>query len=153
MLIVQNIVLCFPYFWLQSCNCAGLMDFSCTSILYNLLWVVVHNMWERKSCIIGERCSTVVHYTSENVCVKLHILFAYSFCSNHIPFSWISIIVLQMSDDNPYVIPEMDPTMRNQIQQCNWQVVNVTTPANYFHVLRRQVKSWYFPPSWRSQPS
>jgi 2-oxoglutarate dehydrogenase E1 component len=29
--------------------------------------------------------------------------------------------------------------MRNQIQQCNWQVVNVTTPANYFHVLRRQI--------------
>lgn len=45
-----------------------------------------------------------------------------------------------MSDDNPYVIPEMDPTLRKQIQQCNWQVVNVTTPANYFHVLRRQVK-------------
>ncbi|KQJ82296.2 hypothetical protein BRADI_5g08235v3 [Brachypodium distachyon] len=43
-----------------------------------------------------------------------------------------------MSDDNPYVIPEMDPTLRKQIQQCNWQVVNVTTPANYFHVLRRQ---------------
>lgn len=47
---------------------------------------------------------------------------------------------MQMSDDNPYVIPEMDPTLRKQIQQCNWQVVNVTTPANYFHVLRRQVK-------------
>jgi hypothetical protein len=46
-----------------------------------------------------------------------------------------------MSDDNPYVIPEMDPTLRKQIQQCNWQVVNVTTPANYFHVLRRQVKN------------
>ncbi|KAL6652773.1 hypothetical protein ACP70R_011698 [Stipagrostis hirtigluma subsp. patula] len=46
---------------------------------------------------------------------------------------------LQMSDDNPYVIPEMDPTLRKQIQQCNWQVVNVTTPANYFHVLRRQI--------------
>ncbi|GLT89001.1 hypothetical protein SLE2022_070050 [Rubroshorea leprosula] len=46
---------------------------------------------------------------------------------------------LQMSDDDPYVIPEMDPTLRNQIQKCNWQVVNVTTPANYFHVLRRQV--------------
>lgn len=44
-----------------------------------------------------------------------------------------------MSDDNPYVIPEMDPTLRTQIQECNWQVVNVTTPANYFHVLRRQV--------------
>lgn len=46
---------------------------------------------------------------------------------------------LQMSDDNPFVIPEMDPTLRTQIQQCNWQVVNVTTPANYFHVLRRQI--------------
>ncbi|KAE9450982.1 hypothetical protein C3L33_17148, partial [Rhododendron williamsianum] len=45
---------------------------------------------------------------------------------------------LQMSDDNPYVIPEMDPTLRKQIQECNWQVVNATTPANYFHVLRRQ---------------
>ncbi|GLJ06329.1 hypothetical protein SUGI_0036560 [Cryptomeria japonica] len=46
---------------------------------------------------------------------------------------------LQNSDDNPFVIPEMDPTLRTQIQQCNWQVVNVTTPANYFHVLRRQL--------------
>lgn len=46
---------------------------------------------------------------------------------------------LQMSDDNPFVIPEMDPTLRTQIQQCNWQIVNVTTPANYFHVLRRQI--------------
>jgi 2-oxoglutarate dehydrogenase E1 component len=48
-------------------------------------------------------------------------------------------VVMQMSDDNPFVIPEMDPTLRKQIQECNWQVVNVTTPANYFHVLRRQV--------------
>ncbi|CAL9111680.1 unnamed protein product [Musa acuminata var. zebrina] len=46
---------------------------------------------------------------------------------------------LQMSDDNPYVIPEMEPTLRKQIQECNWQIVNVTTPANYFHVLRRQI--------------
>ncbi|CAB4301112.1 unnamed protein product [Prunus armeniaca] len=46
---------------------------------------------------------------------------------------------LQMSDDNPVAIPEMDPTHRKQIQECNWQVVNVTTPANYFHVLRRQL--------------
>ena len=27
-----------------------------------------------------------------------------------------------------------------QVQAANWQVVNVTTPANYFHVLRRQVR-------------
>jgi 2-oxoglutarate dehydrogenase E1 component len=26
-----------------------------------------------------------------------------------------------------------------QIQNANWQVVNCTTPANYFHVLRRQI--------------
>eukprot|EP00897_Mesotaenium_endlicherianum_P004573 jgi/Mesen1/4143/ME000218S03262 len=26
-----------------------------------------------------------------------------------------------------------------QIQNTNWQIVNVTTPANYFHVLRRQI--------------
>ncbi|XP_054785340.1 uncharacterized protein LOC129291823 isoform X1 [Prosopis cineraria] len=46
---------------------------------------------------------------------------------------------LQMSNENPFVIPEMDPNVRKQIQECNWQVVNVTTPANYFHVLRRQI--------------
>ncbi|XP_027364385.1 2-oxoglutarate dehydrogenase, mitochondrial-like [Abrus precatorius] len=46
---------------------------------------------------------------------------------------------LQMADDHPYVIPEMDPTLRTQIQECNWQIVNVTTPANFFHVLRRQI--------------
>ncbi|MBA0600468.1 hypothetical protein Gorai_006655, partial [Gossypium raimondii] len=45
---------------------------------------------------------------------------------------------LQMSDENPYEIPEMDATHRKQIQKCNWQVVNTTTPANYFHVIRRQ---------------
>lgn len=44
-----------------------------------------------------------------------------------------------MADDNPHVIPEMDPTLRKQIQECNLQIVNVTTPANFFHVLRRQV--------------
>jgi 2-oxoglutarate dehydrogenase E1 component len=46
-----------------------------------------------------------------------------------------------MADDHPYIIPEMDPTLRKQIQECNWQIVNVTTPANFFHVLRRQVCS------------
>ncbi|GMN57272.1 hypothetical protein TIFTF001_026374 [Ficus carica] len=46
---------------------------------------------------------------------------------------------LQMSDDDPFIIPEMDPTLCKQIQECNWLAVNVTTPANYFHVLRRQI--------------
>ena len=49
-----------------------------------------------------------------------------------------------MSDDNPFVIPEMDSTLRKQIQECNLQVVNVTTPANYFHVLRRQVSARFW---------
>lgn len=26
-----------------------------------------------------------------------------------------------------------------QTQRTNWQIVNCTTPANYFHVLRRQI--------------
>jgi hypothetical protein len=29
---------------------------------------------------------------------------------------------------------------RMQIQRSNWQIVNISTPANYFHVLRRQLK-------------
>lgn len=33
-----------------------------------------------------------------------------------------------------------------QIQNTNWQVVNCTTPANYFHVLRRQVRRRAAPP-------
>ncbi|EEF33945.1 2-oxoglutarate dehydrogenase, putative [Ricinus communis] len=47
---------------------------------------------------------------------------------------------LMMSDNDPYVGPEMESSVRKRIQKCNWQVVNVTTPANYFHVLRRQVR-------------
>lgn len=42
-------------------------------------------------------------------------------------------------DEDPDVIPEMDRDERTQIQQHNWQVVNCSTPANYFHVLRRQL--------------
>lgn len=47
---------------------------------------------------------------------------------------------LQMCDDDPDVIPDLNPETTTQIQDCNWQVVNASTPANYFHVLRRQVK-------------
>jgi 2-oxoglutarate dehydrogenase E1 component len=53
---------------------------------------------------------------------------------------------LQMSDENPYVVPHIDEMnwfagghLGSQIQKCNWQIVNCTTPVNYFHVLRRQV--------------
>lgn len=46
---------------------------------------------------------------------------------------------LQQSDDDPRVFPKMDHANRMQVQECNWQVANVTTPANYFHLLRRQI--------------
>ena len=46
---------------------------------------------------------------------------------------------LQSCDDDEDVVPPMDVEVRQQIQNINWQVVNASTPANYFHVLRRQV--------------
>ena len=46
---------------------------------------------------------------------------------------------LQAVDDQENVVPPMAEEIRMQIQQTNMQVVNCTTPANYFHVLRRQV--------------
>jgi len=45
---------------------------------------------------------------------------------------------LQSTDDDadqPYSIADADA----QIQMCNWQIVSPTLPANYFHVLRRQL--------------
>jgi 2-oxoglutarate dehydrogenase E1 component len=46
---------------------------------------------------------------------------------------------LQQVEEDPDVIPPMAEEERMQIQHCNWQVVNCTTPANYFHVIRRQL--------------
>ena len=46
---------------------------------------------------------------------------------------------LQQVDEDPDVVPPMEEGERMQIQRTNWQVVNCTTPANYFHVLRRQI--------------
>jgi len=46
---------------------------------------------------------------------------------------------LQLCDDDPEIIPNMAEGQRMQIQSANMQIVNCTLPANYFHVLRRQV--------------
>jgi 2-oxoglutarate dehydrogenase E1 component len=46
---------------------------------------------------------------------------------------------LQLSDSDPTKVPSKDEGDRKQLQHSNWCVVNCTTPANYFHVLRRQV--------------
>ncbi|KAF8073345.1 thiamine diphosphate-binding protein [Lyophyllum atratum] len=45
---------------------------------------------------------------------------------------------LQLCDDHPNVFPTPEKIER-QHQDCNMQVVYPTTPANYFHVLRRQI--------------
>ena len=46
---------------------------------------------------------------------------------------------LQQVDEDPHHIPTLAHDSRMQIQRVNWQVVNCTTPANYFHCLRRQI--------------
>ena len=47
---------------------------------------------------------------------------------------------LQMSNDEPdYFPPENSNFEMQQIHEINWFVCNCTTPANLFHVLRRQV--------------
>jgi 2-oxoglutarate dehydrogenase E1 component len=46
---------------------------------------------------------------------------------------------LQSIDEDSDIVPPLEKNERKQIQQCNMQVVNCTTPANYFHVLRRQL--------------
>jgi len=46
---------------------------------------------------------------------------------------------LQMCDDDPYDVPEINHATQVQVQNTNWQVMNISTPANYFHALRRQI--------------
>jgi len=43
---------------------------------------------------------------------------------------------LQMTNDHPDMLP--DSKTPTQIQESNWQILNCSTPANYFHALRRQ---------------
>lgn len=48
--------------------------------------------------------------------------------------------ILQLSADDPYTIPHEWIKERRQIHHNNIQVVMPTTPANYFHMLRRQIR-------------
>ena len=49
---------------------------------------------------------------------------------------------LQMSSDDPDTIPAQ-PFHKNtnveQLHDINWFVANCSTPANYYHILRRQI--------------
>ncbi|XP_026875831.2 2-oxoglutarate dehydrogenase, mitochondrial isoform X1 [Electrophorus electricus] len=47
---------------------------------------------------------------------------------------------LQMCNDDPDVCPTLTGDLAmQQLYDCNWIVVNCSSPANYFHVLRRQI--------------
>ncbi|KAH8235281.1 hypothetical protein KR032_011983 [Drosophila birchii] len=55
---------------------------------------------------------------------------------------------LQMSDDDPDIYPntcDCDFVAR-QLMDVNWIVTNLSTPANFFHCLRRQVKMGFRKP-------
>lgn len=43
------------------------------------------------------------------------------------------------SDDPDYLPPESDDFAVRQLHDINWIVANCTTPANLFHILRRQI--------------
>ncbi|KAI8031073.1 hypothetical protein LOK49_LG01G00647 [Camellia lanceoleosa] len=103
-------------------------------------------MWEAQFGDFANGAQVIFEYTKSNAAAKilrktgLVVLLPHGYDGQGPEHSSARLErFLQMSDDNPFVIPEMDPTLRTQIQECNWQVVNVTTPANYFHVLRRQI--------------
>merc|ERR1719436_1348051 len=47
---------------------------------------------------------------------------------------------LQLCDDDEDDIPDFATEYgRKSAQKANWQVMNISTPANYFHALRRQL--------------
>lgn len=47
---------------------------------------------------------------------------------------------LQMSSDDPdYFPPETEDFAVRQLHDINWIIANCTTPANLFHLLRRQI--------------
>lgn len=47
--------------------------------------------------------------------------------------------LLMSSDDPDYFPPESDEFAIRQLHDINWIVANCTTPANLFHILRRQI--------------
>ncbi|XP_058152655.1 2-oxoglutarate dehydrogenase complex component E1 isoform X4 [Dasypus novemcinctus] len=48
---------------------------------------------------------------------------------------------LQMCNDDPDVLPDLEEANFDisQLYDCNWVVVNCSSPGNFFHVLRRQI--------------
>jgi len=59
---------------------------------------------------------------------------------------------LQNLDDDPRVIPNLDESKKMWIQTSNFQVCNPSFAANYFHLLRRQIKRNFRKPLIVSSP-
>ncbi|XP_017028858.1 2-oxoglutarate dehydrogenase complex component E1 [Drosophila kikkawai] len=55
---------------------------------------------------------------------------------------------LQMSDDDPDIYPDTCDCdfVARQLMNVNWIITNLSTPANFFHCLRRQVKMGFRKP-------
>lgn len=50
---------------------------------------------------------------------------------------------LELSDDNPFTVPSMEEYKKDKalaFRKCNIQVCVPTSPSNYFHLLRRQLR-------------
>lgn len=54
---------------------------------------------------------------------------------------------LQMSADHPHKVPPEGTDPDSLIQNNNWQVLQCSTPANFFHAMRRQVNRDYRKPA------
>merc|ERR1719461_1054961 len=57
-----------------------------------------------------------------------------------------------MSNDHPEQMPPDGTPEHRHIQMTNWQVVNCSTPANFFHVLRRQIRREFRKPLMVASP-
>jgi 2-oxoglutarate dehydrogenase E1 component len=60
--------------------------------------------------------------------------------------------LLQLSADHPNVLPSEQLKERNQILYSNIQVCMPSTPANYFHMLRRQIRRDFRKPLFVMSP-
>lgn len=59
---------------------------------------------------------------------------------------------LQLLNDDPRVIPNEEERYVRLIQNCNFQVCNPSYAANYFHMLKRQLKRDFRKPLIVSSP-
>lgn len=123
-------------------------SFLCPPVL--LLWFLFQRASGHQQALVRSLCRPS-SYTNKQCRVTSNIpLFLLGSIALFLSFFVFLFILLQMSDCDPEHVPSMKHETRMQIQHCNWQVLNCTTAANYYHALRRQVRAeindtWYVP--------